>query len=131
MSSDKMDSKFFKATLHIAEKMRDPQIAADIICGANIGQDYEAHGSKSVDSISNQRIPPSVYMQAIRLCVDCGLPSLGDRILSNASQNNPKMPSRALGDMHTLVLTGYAQSGDTEKAGHVFNQMKMSHLTLR
>lgn len=131
ISQIKTDDKFLQVGLDVAEKMRDPQMAADVICSTSMSQGFNAYGDAVDESGSHQKIPPSIYMKAVQLCVDCGMPSLGDRILSHSSQNNPNIPAKFLSDMHTLVLTGYARNGDAEKTGHIFNQMKMAQLRLR
>ena len=76
------------------------------------------------------RISPSSYIKAINLCIECGKQSLGDKIPAHGCKSD--LPSSALSDMHTLVLTGYARGGDSEKkASHVFEQMRLSNLKLR
>ena len=146
MTQDKMGDRLLQIGLDVAERMRDPQMSTDLICNTEVTQygqfdssepaicdeKFDWHPS-DVDisgSVANHsRISPNSYMKAIKLCIDCGKPSLGDRILSHCLQ--AELPAKSLGDMHTLVLTGYARNGDVEKAEHLFNQMKTTGLQLR
>jgi len=138
-SSNSIDDRLLDIGLEVAERTRDPQIAAEMISNTEISH-YDIMEEIDNDSLvfhpveektgndRKFRISPSSYIKAINLCIECGKPSLGDKILAHGCKSD--LPSSALSDMHTLVLTGYARGGDSEKASHVFEQMRLSNLKM-
>ncbi len=144
MHEERMDDGLLKAGLEVADRMRDPVIATEIICktGTNTHTHLDTNDLFSNESVFEwhpvedsleetklTKISPSSYMKAIKLCIECGQPSLADKILSHSSRTG--LPKTILSDMHSLVLTGYAKNGDSEKASHIFDQMKMTGLNMR
>lgn len=132
MSEDNLDERLLSVGLDAAEKMKDPQLAADLICRTRAEPIFK-HDLDELDYEENPtanrtplRVSPSTYVRAIKLCIRNGMPSEGDRILAHCLKND--LPSKALGDMHTLVLTGYARTGDVGKAKHLFQQLRKTQI---
>jgi len=127
MSEENIDDGLLSIGLDAAQKVKDPKLAADLICSTRAGSilqydEMNAGGNPSSKSFVS-RVSPNTYFKAIKLCVDNEMPCEGNRILTHCLKND--LPSKVLGDMHTLVLTGYARNGDVEKAKALFDEMQM------
>ena len=142
MTEELIDDRLLQAALEVADRMRDPLIATEIICKTCTNSYTHLHGNdiqssddwrqvedKSWVITSPTKISPQSYVKAIGLCISCRQPSLADKILEHSSRAG--LPKAILSDMHALVLTGYVRNGDSEKASHIFDQMKTGGLNLR
>lgn len=130
MSEENIDDRLLSIGLDAAQKVKDPKLAADLICSTRAGSifqydEIDAGGNPSSKS-SMSRVSPSTYFKAIKLCVDNKKPCEGNRILIHCLKND--LPSKVLGDMHTLVLTGYARNGDVKQAKALFDGMQMAQI---
>lgn len=130
MSKDRLDDKLLQIGLDVAEKVKDPKMAAEFISylSESTFPNFTSEEGSTAPALHNN-VSPNTYLRAIKLSVDCGMPSIGDKILTQCSKAD--LPSKSLGDMYTLVLTGYARNGDVEKAQHLFGQMRTAQLNVR
>lgn len=128
----KFNERLLLLGLLASEKMRDPQLAADLICHSST-QTSSEHGMDSmrwpnvVTSNARVAISPKTYMKAIKLCIDSGFPAQGERILRHCYQIN--LPPKVLSDMYAMVLAGYVQNGDTKNVENLFYNVKSRSIT--
>lgn len=115
--------------LEASEKMKDPHLAADLICCSNTFSSSEHvmdsfERPKGAMQIASMGISPKTYIKAIKLCIDNGIPMEAERILKHCYQSN--LPPKVLSDMYAAVLAGYVRIGDTENIETLFSNVKSS-----
>jgi len=117
--------------LEISLNMNDPDIICRLIDKVEAdpwtsnSETFRTHDEKP----EFLKVPINTYMKAIKLCIETNKPSLADQILSHATRS--KVPSALLTNLYTLVMTGYVQNGDYQKAEHMFHQMDLVGVSKR
>lgn len=126
-----VNPRFLDLGLEISLKMKNPDIICRLIDKIEIDPRTNDSELLQTHQVKSQflKVPINTYMKAIKLCIETNKPSFADKILSHATRS--KVPSAILSNLYTLVMTGYVQNGDNEKAEHMFHQMDLVGLTKR
>lgn len=102
--------------LEAANRSKDTLLAADMICNANL--------NKKNNGVVN--IAPSTLLKLVTMCIENDDSQSARRILESCIQ--AEFPSDIIRSLYSMVLTGFAQSGDlvnTEKMISDMNELKM------
>ncbi len=132
-----MDATIVKIGLQVAELTKDAKLAADIICCVDVNKKRLGSSDEfsQIDDYENptsyqSSIPPLTYAKMIKMCIEAGCINSADRILRH-SMRSISPSNKVLSNLYSLVLSGYAQSGDLQSTEKMFNEMKEHGLMQR
>lgn len=130
MNEVRMDATILRIGLQVAEITKDPKLAGEVVRAVGINEKAQKNDDEFDQSQNYEmphqpsfpNIPPSTYAEMIKMCIEAGCNKSADGILRHSIRCiDPS--NNMLGNLYSLVMNGYAQSGDLQNTEKMLDEM--------